>query len=134
MILQLIWQWLHSLQGALPASHGPSNPTRLISPIPPIPPCRPPPNSLAGKKAPFQAQGSPAVPLLAVLALLVFAFASLRALSGDAGLLAAPPVALLQQVALPVVLAAGVLALLMRQGKQLVDKPQLAAELAVPWH
>lgn len=70
------------------------------------------------------------MPLLAVLALLILAISNLRAL----GLLAAAPAALLGQVLVPLVLALVVVMLVMRNGKNLVDKPQLAAELSVPWH
>jgi hypothetical protein len=75
------------------------------------------------------------VPLLAVLALALLAAINLRALGGgQAGLLHAPPLALVQQVAAPLLLAAGVLALTSRRGSRLVDRPQLLPELAVPWH
>lgn len=89
----------------------------------------------AGKPAPFQPQGSPALPLLLALALFILAVSNLRALgAAGAGLLAASPAALAQGVALPLLGAALVLALVMKAGKHLVDKPQLAAELAIPWH
>lgn len=54
--------------------------------------------------------------------------------AAGAGLLGVPPAALAQQVALPVVLALGLLAFMLKQGAALVDKPQLACELSVPWH
>ena len=77
------------------------------------------------------------MPLLASLALLVLALFNLHALAGDGGLLhasAAVPLALAQQVAAPLLLAFAVLALMMKRGKQLVDKPMLQPELATPWH
>ncbi|KAL4421843.1 hypothetical protein ABPG77_001325 [Micractinium sp. CCAP 211/92] len=87
------------------------------------------------KPAPFQPQGSPAVPLLLVAALLVLAWLNLQALRASSdGLLAVPPVALLQQVAAPAAAAAGALVLIMKLGKNLVDKPMLLPGQAVPWH
>lgn len=75
------------------------------------------------------------MPLLAAAALALLAVFNLRALmGGSAGLLQAPPLALLQQVAAPLLLAAAVLALTSRRGARLVDRPQLLPELAVPWH
>lgn len=92
-----------------------------------------------GKPPPFQAQGSPAIPLLAVLALLVLAFSNLQTVKASAGgdLVAAglhAPTALLQQVAAPLLLALAVLALVMKKGKYLCDRPTLLPDAAVPWH
>ncbi|KAL4856549.1 Phosphoinositide phosphatase SAC7 [Chlorella vulgaris] len=88
-----------------------------------------------GKPPPFQAQGSPAVPLLAVAALAVLAAYNLLSLSSDGGGgLLALSLLLLQQVAVPLALAAALLVLMLKRGSLLVDKPQLAPELAVPWH
>ena len=92
----------------------------------------------AGKPAPFRPQGSPSVPLLAALALLLLALFNLHTLAaGSGGLLqaaAGAPLALAQQVAAPLLLAGAVLALTMQRGKHLVDKPMLQPELATPWH
>lgn len=92
----------------------------------------------AGKPSPFQPQGSPAVPLLVAAALAVLAFVNLQLLAGGGGgasaLLQAAPATLLQQVAAPLLLAGAMLFLMMKKGSQLVDKPQLTPELAVPWH
>lgn len=77
------------------------------------------------------------MPLLLVAALLVLAWLNLQALrasSAGGSLLAVPPAALLQQVAAPVAAAVGALALIMRLGKNLVDKPMLLPGQAVPWH
>jgi hypothetical protein len=94
-----------------------------------------PPSPHAGKPPPFQAQGSPAVPLLAVAALAVLAAYNLHSLSSDGGGgLLAFSLLLLQQVAVPLALAAALLVLMLKRGSLLVDKPQLAPELAVPWH
>ena len=76
---------------------------------------------------------------MAALALFMLAMFNLWVLlagggGGAGGLLAAPPAALAQQVAAPLLGAALVVALVMRAGKHLVDRPQLAAELAAPWH
>ncbi|EFN52170.1 hypothetical protein CHLNCDRAFT_59012 [Chlorella variabilis] len=91
-----------------------------------------------GKPSPFQPQGSPAVPLLVAAALAVLAFVNLQLLAGGGGgasaLLQAAPATLLQQVAAPLLLAGAMLFLMMKKGSQLVDKPQLTPELAVPWH
>lgn len=79
------------------------------------------------------------MPLLAVLALLVLAFSNLQTVKAAAGggLLAAgmqAPTALLQQVAAPLLLALAVLALVMRKGQALCDRPTLLPDAAVPWH
>ena len=100
-----------------------------------LPPHRP----HTGKPPPFQAQGSPAIPLLAVLALLVLAFSNLQTVKASAGgdLVAAglqAPTVLLQQVAAPLLLALAVLALVMKKGKYLCDRPTLLPDAAVPWH
>lgn len=105
----------------------------MTLPHPPLPP-----NS-AGKPAPFQAQGSPTVPLLAVLALLALAFSNLQTVKASAGggLVAAglqAPTVLLQQVAAPLLLALAVLVLMMKKGKYLCDRPTLLPGAAVPWH
>ncbi|PSC73450.1 phosphoinositide phosphatase SAC8 isoform X2 [Micractinium conductrix] len=87
-----------------------------------------------GKRAPFHRQGSPAVPLLAVAALLLLAWFNLRGLAAAGGLLGAAPTALAQQVAAPLALAATLLFVVMRAGQQLVDRPQLRPDAAAPWH
>lgn len=97
----------------------------------------PPPR--AGKPPPFQPQGSPAIPLLAVLALLVLAFSNLQTAKASVGggLVAASlqaPTVLLQQVAAPLLLALAVLVLVMKKGKYLCDRPTLLPDAAVPWH
>lgn len=87
-----------------------------------------------GKPAPFQPQGSPAVPLFAAAALLFLALVNLQSLGGLSGLLGASGAALFQQVLAPILLAVVVLAIMMKKGKHCVDKPQLMREAAMPWH
>jgi len=76
---------------------------------------------------------------LVAAALVLLAFVNLRALAaatGGAGsmLLSVPPTALLQQAAGPLMLGLAILVIMMKQGKRLVDKPQLMPELSMPWH
>lgn len=77
------------------------------------------------------------MPLLAVLALVVLALSNLRGAAASPGLLAAvqaTPAAVLQSVAAPLLLAAGLLFVVMKNGKYLCDRPNLLPDVAVPWH
>lgn len=90
----------------------------------------------AGKAPPFRPSGSPALPLLAALALVVLAVVNLRAASNPGLLhaLQASPLTLLPSVLAPLLLALGVLGLMMKNGKHLCDRPNLLPEMAAPWH
>lgn len=86
---------------------------------------------VAGKVAPFRAQGSPLLPLLLVATLLALAVRNGRDLAGAGQLLGLRGV---QEVALLVALALFILKLIFKYGRQMVNAPNLRPELSAPWH
>jgi hypothetical protein len=85
-----------------------------------------------GRPAPFAPQGSPALPLAAAAALVAVAVSAVRRLAaaGELGL----TVDTARDVVVPLLLAVIVVRLVMRFGRQLVNRPSLRPDLAVPWH
>lgn len=82
------------------------------------------------RPSPFVPQPSPALPLLAAAVSLALAVSGARsALTGGVDGVRS----LLRTVAAPLAAAAGILAAVRRNGKKLVNKPQLLPEAAAPW-
>lgn len=85
-----------------------------------------------GKPVSFVMQPSPALPLLAALTALFFAFSNLKTLL-QGGLLLSAPQAFIQQVLALVLLAVVIFWAMFKKGRSLVDRPQLRPDLAHPW-